>query len=159
MLKKELNYIAPGEQKYISNGNYTFTVPTGVTKLAYGIAAKNGVSIINNNFKVGSTSVHFATNIYSNTVDNNNYSNYRISAAGDIVVIYTPGTTSGHNLKISRDKGATWELQNCSYAPNGIKMIWKNNVVVTPGQTFSVTLSGGDGHTIFRWGTGSSIKL
>ena len=32
-------------------------------------------------------------------------------------------------------------------------------VVVTPGQTFSVTLSGGDGHTIFRWGTGSSIKL
>ena len=32
-------------------------------------------------------------------------------------------------------------------------------VVVTPGQTFNVFLSGGDGHAIFRWGTGSSIKL
>ena len=49
-VKKELNYIAPGEQKYISNGNYTFTVPAGVTELAYSTAAKNGVSIINNNF-------------------------------------------------------------------------------------------------------------
>ncbi len=42
-------------------------------------------------------------------------------------MIYTPGTTSGHNLKISRDKGATWELQNCSYAPNGKIIIGGTN--------------------------------
>ncbi len=64
---------------------------------------------------------------------------------------YTGTYTNG----ASSNSTDTW----ISSTPNGIKMIWKNNVVVTPGQTFSVTLSGGDGHTIFRWGTGSSIKL
>lgn len=41
----------------------------------------------------------------------------------------------------------------------GFQMMWKNNITVTPGQTFNVFLAGGDGHAIFRWGTGSSIKL
>lgn len=65
----------------------------------------------------------------------------------DYIGTYTNGASSN-----STD---TW----ISSIPNGIKMIWKNNVVVTPGQTFSVTLSGGDSSAIFRWGTGNNIVI
>ena len=53
-VKKELDYIEPGEQEYIGNGIHTFTVPAGITKMNYGITAKNGISILDNTFKIGS---------------------------------------------------------------------------------------------------------
>ena len=57
-VKKELDYIESAEQEYIGNGIHTFTVPAGITKMNYGITAKNGISMIDNTFKIW-CQIHF----------------------------------------------------------------------------------------------------
>ena len=62
------------------------------------------------------------------------------------------GTYTNDNNSHSTD---TW----ISDTPIGQKMIWKNNQTVTPGQTFTVSLTGAESNAIFRWGTGNNIVI
>ena len=117
--KKELDYIEPAEQEYIGNGIHTFTVLEGVTKMNYGITAKNGISMLDNTFKIGSTSVQMPLNLYATMNHTNQYINNRLTVKNNIIAIYTKNTNSTSNIRVSFDHGSTWEDRHCSYAPAG----------------------------------------
>lgn len=80
---------------------------------------------------------------------NNSTMHYSILKPAPDSTDYT-GTYTNDNNSHSTD---TW----ISDTPIGQKMIWKNNQTVTPGQTFTVSLTGAESNAIFRWGTGNSI--
>lgn len=83
--------------------------------------------------------------IYYNNVTNQ----YSILKPAPDSTDYT-GTYTNDNNSHSTD---TW----ISDTPVGQKMIWKNNQAVTPGQTFTVSLTGSESNAIFRCGTGNTI--
>lgn len=104
-------------------------------------AGNNIYFVVDNTFKIGSTSVQMPLNIYATMNHTNQYINNRLTVKDNIIIIYAKNTNSTSNIRVSFDRGSTWEDRHCSYAPAG-------KIIV-----------GGDGRAIFRWGTGSSIKL
>ena len=126
-VKKELDYIESAEQEYIGNGIHTFTVPAGITKMNYGITAKNGISILDNTFKIGSTSVQMPLNLYATMNHTNQYINNRLTVKDNIIAIYARNTSSPSNIRVSFDRGSTWEDRHCSYAPAGKIIVGGDN--------------------------------
>jgi hypothetical protein len=120
-----------------SNDSSTFTQMTGL-----GTPTQN--TIIDSSAKYNSNEIYLLA--YSNSP-----ASISIRKTKENSTDYT-GTYINDNNSNSTD---SW----VSNVPIGFPMMWKNNITVTPGQTFNVFLTGGDGHAIFRWGTGSSIKL
>ena len=120
-----------------SNDSSTFTQMTGL-----GTPTQN--TIIDSSAKYNSNEIYLLA--YSNSP-----ASISIRKTKENSTDYT-GTYINDNNSSSTD---SW----VSNVPIGFPMMWKNNITVTPGQTFNVFLAGGDGHAIFRWGTGSSIKL
>jgi hypothetical protein len=120
-----------------SNDSSTFTQMTGL-----GTPTQN--TIIDSSAKYNSNEIYLLA--YSNSPDS-----ISIRKTKENSTDYT-GTYINDNNSNSTD---SW----VSNVPIGFPMMWKNNITVTPGQTFNVFLTGGDGHAIFRWGTGNAIRV